>query len=279
MKIGLALGGGSARGLAHIVMLEAFDELGIKPALIVGCSMGALVGAGYACGMSAKDLRQQAESILTNRVDAMRYVFGTRKFKLGDLLSLKSLTSLQAQSTKLVDLALPDYLAKNVEDTQIPFRVVATNFERMEERVIDHGDLVQAVAASIAIPGLIGGVRIDGELHVDGGVTNPVPFDHAGKDMDIVVAIDVTGQPKPLGGQTPGNMEVAIGSMLIMFNQLAELRRAANPPAIYLKPQVEKFNAGDFFKAREIMAASEECKERLKRALDLRINGALKKIT
>jgi NTE family protein len=273
MRIGLALGGGSARGLAHITMLEAFDDLGIKPAIIAGCSMGALVGAGYACGMTAKDMRKHAEGILNNRMDAMRYVFGTRKSKIGDILSLQGLLSLHLQAEKLVDLALPDHLPQLIEDTEIPLRIVTTNFERMEEHVIASGNLVQAVAASIAIPGLIVGPRIDGELHVDGGVTNPVPFDRVGSDVDLVVAIDVTGQPKPVTGKTPGNLELAVGSMLIMFNQLAELRRAAAPPDIYLKPAVEGFGAGDYFKAKEIMAAAEECKDRLKRALDLRMNG------
>ena len=76
--IGLALGGGSARGLAHIPMLEVFDEMGLKPSVIAGCSIGALVGAAYAGGMSAREIRERAEMLLSNRIGAMRYVFGER---------------------------------------------------------------------------------------------------------------------------------------------------------------------------------------------------------
>lgn len=272
MKIGLALGGGGARGLAHIPMLEVFDELGIKPSIIAGCSMGALVGAAYACGVPARDMRQQAEKILSNRLGAARYVFGTKKSRLTDILSLQGLLSLHLQGEKLVELALPDSVARNIEDCAIPFRVITTDFERMEEQVISTGNLVRAVAASIAIPGVIMAPVIDGHIHVDGGVTNPVPFNHVREGMDVVVAIDVTGKPKPSRRAQHSNMELALGSMLIMFNQLAELRRAANPPDIYIKPDVNQFGAGDFFKSREIFEAASASKDKLKRALELRLN-------
>ena len=271
-KIGLALGGGGARGLAHIPMLEAFDELGVKPAIIAGCSMGALIGAAYACGMTAKDMRAQSEKILSNRMGAARYVFGTRGSKIGDIFSLRGLLSLHLDGEKLVDLALPDSLVQNIEDTQIPLRIIATDFERMEERVLSSGSIVQAVAASIAIPGLIVGPRIEGHIHVDGGVTNPVPFNHVREGMDIVVAIDVTGKPKAVARAHPSNMELAVGSMLIMFNQLAELRRAVSPPDIYIRPEVDNFGSGEFFKPREIFEAATASKDKLKRALELRMN-------
>jgi NTE family protein len=270
-RIGLALGGGGARGLAHITMLEVFDELNIKPHVMAGCSMGAVIGACYAAGMSAAELRTHAQKLLANRIDFARYVFGSRKTKLLDMLSLKGLLSLNLEGTKLADLALPDHLPQTFETTRIPFKVIATDFERMEEVVITSGSLVEAVGASIAIPGIISAPLINGRVHVDGGVTNPVPFDHVRADCDIVVAIDVTGKPKPLSNAKASNMELAIGSLLIMFNQLAESRRALSPPDIYVKPAVDSFGAGDFFKVTEMLAAAEPAKEQLKRALQLRL--------
>lgn len=272
IKIGLALGGGAARGLAHIPMLEVFDELGVKPASITGCSMGALIGAAYAAGMSAKEIRTRAETLLNNRMDAMRYVFGTRKSKLTDLLSLKGMLALHIQGNRLVDLILPDNLPKNIEDMPIPFRTVATDYHTMEERIIETGDLVTAVAASIAIPGVIAGPIVDTHLYVDGGLTNPVPFNHAKKDSDIVVAIDVTGRPGGFRRTHPSNHELAVGAVLIMFNQIAELRRAVNPPDIYITPDLKDFGAGDFFRVREFFAAAEPAKQELKRALEMRLN-------
>jgi NTE family protein len=267
-RIGLALGGGGARGLAHIPMLEVFDELGLKPTVIAGCSMGSLVGACYAGGMSGADLRQHCSQLLSNRIEFAKYVFGSRKTKLGDLLALKSLMALHLSGEKLVDLAMPDYLPKRVEDFAIPLKLISTNFEQMAEVIITSGPVIPAVAASIAIPGLIIGPKINGQLHVDGGIVNPVPFDHVRDGNDIVVAIDVTGRPKPITNGTATNMELAIGSLLIMFHKLAESRRALLPPDIYISPNVDAFGAGDFFRVKEIFEAAQPAKDELKRKLE-----------
>lgn len=269
-KIGLALGGGSARGLAHIPMLEVFDELGLKPSIIAGCSIGSLIGAGYAGGLSAKDIRERAEMLLSNRIDAMRYVMG--RAKLTDLLSVKGFASLHIQGETLAGLALPDTLPRLIEDMPIPFKVITTDYDAMEERVITSGSVVKAVAASIAIPGVILGPQYDGHTHVDGGVTNPVPFDHVRDGMDIVVAIDVTGTPKPVEGRRRSNTELAIGSLMIMFHQVARLRRAAAPPDIYLSPALQAFSGGDFFRAKELFESAQVTKDQLKRELEKRIN-------
>jgi NTE family protein len=271
-KIGLALGGGSARGLAHIPLLEVFDELGIKPTIIAGCSIGALVGAAYASGMSARDIRERAEMLLSGRFNAMRYVFGARQTRLRDLLSLKGLSSLHIKGEKLVGLVLPEDLPELIEDTPIPFKVITTDFESREEHVIERGPLITAVAASIAIPGVVVGPLIDGRVHVDGGVTNPVPFDRVKEGSDFVVAIDVTGRPRPPARRHYTNMEIAVGSLLILFHQVAELRRTVHPPDIYIEPELESFRGGDFFKLKEVFDAAKPAKEELKRALDWRLN-------
>lgn len=267
-RIGLALGGGGARGLAHIALLEVFDEMSIVPAVIAGCSMGALVGACYAGGMSAKDLRVHAESLLTNRVDFARYVFGARKTRPLELLSLKGLASLHLDGERLADLGMPHTLPRNIEETRIPLKIIATDYERMEEVVFTSGPTSRAVGASIAIPGLISAPVIDGRIHVDGGVVNPVPFDHVREGVDLVVAVDVTGRPRPVSGSKPGNMDLAIGSLLIMFNRMAQLKRALSPPDIYIAPKVDQFGSADFFRARDIIAAAEPAKDELKRKLE-----------
>ncbi len=270
-RIGLALGGGSARGLAHIPMLEVFDELGIKPCVIAGCSIGSLVGAAYAGGMSAQEIRERAEMLLANRLGAMRYVFG--RTKITDLLALKSFGSLHLQGETLAGLALPDTLPKNIEDLPIPLKIIATDFDLMEEHVFLKGPLRTAVAASIAIPGVILGPSYEGHSYVDGGVTNPVPFDHVRAESDVVVAVDVTGRPRAPNGKSRSNMEIAVGSMLIMFHQMANLRRAASPPDIYVRPALQDFSAGDFFRVKEFFDAAQVTKDQLKRELEKRIEA------
>ena len=273
MKIGLALGGGGARGLAHIPMLEAFDELGLKPSMIAGCSMGALVGSAYAGGMSGRDLRDHALSLLSNRMTMARHVFGAKGGRFSNILSIKGLMSMQLEGRKLADIALPDHLPQMLEELAIPMKVIVTDYERMEEVVLQQGNIHEAVGASIAIPGLISAPLINGRIHVDGGVKNPVPFNHVTTGMDLVVAIDVTGRPRPRAKSHPTNLELAIGSLLIMFHELADLRRAQMPPDIYITPDIERFNAGDYFKAKEMFLDAEPAKERLKRALELRVTA------
>jgi NTE family protein len=275
MKIGLALGGGGARGLAHIPMLEVFDDLGLKPAVIAGCSAGALVGAAYAAGMSGKAIREHASKLLGNRIDFVRHVFGAKKIKPLSLLSLNGIASLHLSGAQLADIALPDHLVKNIEDTAIPFKIIATDYENRSEVVLTSGSLLQAVGASIAIPGVISAPIINGRVHVDGGVVNPVPFDHVRVGMDVVVAIDVTGRPKAISNGKSSNLDMAIGSLLIMFNQLATLKRAAGAPDIYIEPNVENIGSGDFFKVRDVFEASKPAQEELKRLLDKQINATL----
>jgi NTE family protein len=273
-KIGLALGGGGARGLAHIPMLEVFDELGIKPAMIAGSSAGALIGAAYAGGMSGAEIREHALSLLSKQIDMARHIFGTKQTRLGDIFSLKGMRSLHLDGQKLADIALPDGLPRMIEDQKIPFKVIATDFERLEEVVFSSGSVLQAVGASIAIPGFIAAPRIDGRIHVDGGVKNPVPFDHVTEGMDFVVAVDVTGRPKPVTRAHPSNIELAVGSLFIMFHELANLRRIQSPPAIYIEPNVDNFAAVDFFKVKQIFQAAEPAKDKLKRALEMRFRAA-----
>jgi NTE family protein len=272
-SIGLALGGGSARGLAHIPMLEVFDELGLKPCVIAGCSIGALMGAAYAGGMSAKEIRERAETLLANRLGAMRYAFGEKRINPFDLVALKGLASLHIQGETLVGLALPDTLPALIENLPIPFKVIATDFDMMEERVIEAGPLRKAVAASIAIPGVILGPQYDGHTYVDGGVTNPVPFDHVRQGVDIVVAVDVTGRPRAANGVNRSNMELAVGSLLILFHQVAGLRRAITPPDIYIRPAIDDFNGGDFFRVKQVLEQAASAKDELKRELDRRITA------
>ena len=271
IKIGLALGGGSARGLAHIPMLEVFDELGLKPHVIAGCSIGALIGAAYAGGLSAREIRERAEMLLANRIGAMRYVMG--RAGIFDLLAMRGFGSMHLQGETLAGLVLPDTLPKTIEALPIPFKVIATDFDEMCERVIETGPLIKAVAASIAIPGVIVAPDFDGHTYVDGGITNPLPFDRVQEGSDIVVAIDVTGRPRPPVKKHRGNMELAVGSLLIMFHQVAMLKRAAGAPDIHIEPQLEDFSGGDFFRLSDVLKAAQPAKEQLKRELENRIKA------
>jgi len=270
-RIGLALGGGGARGLAHIAMLEVFDELGVKPAVIAGTSAGALIGAAYASGVPAAEIRAHAEQVLSNRVDFARHLFGRGRGTLSRLIDVKYIGSVQIGGETLTRLVLPDGVAERVEDTVIPFKVVATDFFARRATVIEEGPLIAAVASSIALPGFIAAPRMDGRVMIDGGITNPLPFDQVRAGNDIVVAVDVTGGPQERGRRGPSNADLAFGASQIMQKAITALMLEKDAPDILIVPEVDRFRVLEFFRVDEIIEAArpaaDELRARLTRVL------------
>ncbi|HPG89945.1 MAG TPA: patatin-like phospholipase family protein, partial [Hyphomicrobium sp.] len=150
--IGLALGGGGARGLAHIAMLEAFDELGIKPGIISGTSIGAIFGAAYASGISGKELRAHTKDVLSPRFGLLRDLFAARSQRLQSLLNPFSARTSFLDPLAVLDLVMPKTVKRTFEDLHIPLRIVASDFYDQEPVVFKDGELLQAVAASMALP-------------------------------------------------------------------------------------------------------------------------------
>ena len=268
-RIALALGSGGARGLAHIPVLEAFDELGIMPSAIAGCSMGAVVGAGYAAGMRGKDIRAFAiESLrkqgdFTRRLIAMQWTSLRERFR--ETRSLRDV-SLQLEATGIAEEFLPPELPKTFEELRLPLSVVATDYRERSEVVYRAGLLRPAVAGSMAIPGLLRPVEFDGRMLIDGGAVNPLPFDLLRKDADIVVAIDVTRlREAPPGILDP--MQTLFGASDIMTHAIVSEKLKHSAPDILLRPNVSAFSAFDFPRALPILKASEPIKEELKRKL------------
>jgi NTE family protein len=274
-RIGLALGGGGARGLAHIAMIEAFDELGLKPAVIAGTSMGALIGAAYASGLEARAIRDHAERVLANRAQLARLLFSPGDgHGVLDLIEFKLFGPMMVNGETLAKVVFPPGVADFVEATPIPLKVIATDFFARREVLIENGPMGAAVAASIAIPGVISGSRIDGRLMVDGGITNPVPFDHLHAASDIVVAVDVIGGPVERPAKEPSNLDLALGSSQVMMRQVARLMREKRAPDIYIEPLVDQFRVLEYFRAHEILTAAAPAKDELKRQLEAHLAKA-----
>ncbi|MGD8407868.1 MAG: patatin-like phospholipase family protein, partial [Thiohalophilus sp.] len=198
-RIGLALGGGGAKGLAHIPMLEVFDELGIRPYRIAGTSIGSVMGSLYASGLSGADIRQIIDNLTVsedeNWLDTL--------FSENVLEWLHFFEPSMGKGGLIESDALLDYLmglikARDFRQLEIPLSIVATDFWSREQVVFDSGDIATALKASIAVPGLFNPVPYKDTVLVDGGLVNPVPYDLLLDDCDVVVAIDV------LGSRTPG---------------------------------------------------------------------------
>ena len=196
-SIGLALGGGGARGLAHIAMLEAFDELGIKPAIISGTSIGAIYGAAYASGITGKALRDHTRDLLSQRFSLVRDVFAARALPFQRMLNPFASRTAILDPNALLDLIMPKGVKSTFESLEVPLKIVASDFYEQESVIYTSGALRPAVAASMALPVIFQPVISNGRAMIDGGLTNPLPFDLLTADCDVVVAIDVSGAPVP----------------------------------------------------------------------------------
>lgn len=264
--VSLVLGGGGARGLAHIVVLEALDDLGIRPVSIAGTSMGAIIGAAYAAGMSGKDLRRHALAVFRDRADVMAKLFAARVGKIADLWSQGLGNPLQVDGEIVLDRFLPRPLPATFEDLAIPFTAVSTDFYGKTRWPAKSGPLRPAVAGSMALPWLVRPVKLDGRFLVDGGATDPLPIRDADENADIIMAVDVTGSfATPEETRAPGPVEAMLGMSLIMQSALTEARMAAAPRRIrLLRPPVEHFKILDYFAAKAIFAASEPLRDQVR---------------
>ncbi|RZJ60641.1 MAG: patatin-like phospholipase family protein [Acidovorax sp.] len=226
IKVGIALGGGAAKGFAHIGVIKMLEANGLAPAVVSGTSAGSVVGALYASGMNAFEMQEKAVAL--------------DEAKIRDLqLSSGGLVLGQ----KLEDYVNEQVGRKPLEQMAKPFAVVSTRLEDGERTVFARGNTGQAVRASSSVPGVFQPVTIGKYHFVDGGIVSPVPVDAARQlGADIVIAVDISNKAR---GQTPGNMLGALGqSIAIMGQKLgeAELARAD----VVIRPKVLDIGPADF---------------------------------
>ncbi|WPB56535.1 patatin-like phospholipase family protein [Xylophilus sp. GOD-11R] len=226
IKVGIALGGGAAKGFAHIGVIKMLEANGFAPAVVAGTSAGSVVGALYASGMNAFELQEKAVALDETRIRDLQLSSG------GLLLGQKLEDYVNEQVRRLPLERLPK-----------PFVAVATRLEDGDRTVFARGNTGQAVRASSSVPGVFQPVAI-GKFHfVDGGVVSPVPVDAARQlGADMVVAVDISNRAR---GQTPAGMLATVGqSIAIMGQKLgqAELARAD----VIVRPQVLDIGAADF---------------------------------
>jgi NTE family protein len=274
VDIALALGGGGARGLAHVLMLEAFDELGVRPKVIAGTSIGAIYGAAYASGLPAKLIRAHTEETLTQRFDFMRQLLSARAEPILKIFNLLPVRGALLNPASLLDLLLPSGVAKTFAELPIPLHVVATDFYAQEQTIFSSGDVRQAVAASMALPVIFSPVMINGRALVDGGMVNPLPFDLVTGAAQVTVAIDVSGNARGEGKNAqPSALEVMMTASQIFQRSIVREKLKAAQPDIYIDVDVDAFTVLDFHKLNDVLKAAIPAKERLKRQL-ARVLGA-----
>lgn len=273
-KVGIALGAGGAKGVAHIPMLEALDELGITPHCIAGCSIGAVMGALYASGLSALDIRDTLDRLAYTESDTMRSMLSERKISrwIG-LIDPSFGNSGLVKSESIMASLCQDRSCDSFEDLVIPFRVVATDFWEGRTVVLDSGPLKPAVQASMALPGLFPPVELDGRVLIDGGTANPVPYDVLPDSCDVVVAVDINSGSSAEPGSVPGYFNTVFGSIQIMQQAIVDQKLKSRPPDIYIRPDLSDFRTLHYHRADEIYQQAESAKNELKRQLTEKVDA------
>lgn len=285
-KIGLVLSGGGAMGIAHIGAIQELERLGIRPDLVVGTSMGSIIGGLYATGMSGKELEQAVETMnwdaifdtspprngLTYRQKQqeaefpVKPTFGVENGRPRAPEGLVSDANLLLQLRRLIGARAA---VSTFDDLPIPFRAVATDIETGHKVVLDRGELAGAMRASMSVPGVFAPYRLDGKLLVDGGMADNVPIDVAremGADIVIVVATQTPLAKADQVRSVPQVMGQAV-TLLILANERQQLA-TVKPSDVLISVDTGGLGSADFKKGAQLIAAGR--KSALKKESELR---------
>jgi NTE family protein len=243
-KIGLALGGGAARGFAHVGVIAALEEAGIKVDLVTGTSAGSLVGAIYASGKNAAQLQEVALKMEEAEITDWTLPFFNRGILRGEALS--NYINRQVNN-------------KLIESLPIPLGIVATDLRSGQGVLFRQGDTGQAVRASSSVPSVFNPVKIGDREYVDGGLVAPVPVRFA-KQMgaELVIAVDISAAPE--GNTADGTVAVLLQTFAIMGKSINEY--ALQGADLVIRPELVGVKGGDFTAKRRAIDAGKAAMQR-----------------
>lgn len=264
--VALALGGGGARGLAHVAVLEALDDMGVRPVAIAGSSIGAAIGAAYAAGMPGKAIRRHVIGLAHGRAETIARLVGARAATLSDLIAVPFGNPMLLDAEKLCAAFLPAEVPDDFAQLGIPLIVPATDLYARQEVTFASGPLKRAIAASMAVPGLLRPIEHDGRVLVDGAAVNPLPFDHLHGRADIILAVDSSVGPTTPRG-IPDPWECLFTTLQVMGHTIMTGKLKHGAPDLLIRPNVGAFRMLDFFQASAILRAAEPVKAEVKERL------------
>ena len=227
-KLGLALGGGAARGFAHIGVIQVLEENGIKPDMVVGTSAGSVVAAFYASGKTGAQLQWLADSMDESQLTDWTVPFMSRGMLRGEALGRYINTQLNGAK---------------IEDLKIPLGIVATDLQNGDGILFRRGDIATAVRASSAVPSVFEPVRIGNKDYVDGGLVSPVPVRYVRQmGADIVIAVDISSRPED--AKTTDMLKVLLQTFSIMGKSISQLEMAQ--AEVVVRPAMSDVGSTEF---------------------------------
>ena len=240
--IGLALGGGAARGFAHIGVIKALEANGIKPDLVVGTSAGSVIAALYASGYRGTELNRIALTLDEAAITDWALPFSG---KFGGMIKGDALQSMVNRLVK----------NQSIENTPIPLGIVATDLKTGQGVLFQRGDMGQAVRASCSIPGIFQPTIINGHEYVDGGLVSPVPVRYASQmGADFIIAVNISTEPS--SQDSSGTVGIILQTISIMGQSIDqfELERAQ----VVIRPALKGMRGTDFKSRSNAILAGEE---------------------
>ncbi len=266
--LGLALGSGGAAGLAHIPMLEVMDELGIKPCVIAGCSIGSIIGALYSSGLSGREIRHIVQEFSGSDMEVLSaLVRGDSGLKIMDLLRLDLDAGGLLDAHGFLKFLKQKIRFSTFEELPIPLKVVAADYWKREQVVLETGDIIPAVNASMAVPGLFAPVSLGERLLVDGGTVNPLPYDLLKGECRHIAAIDVSGGKPDEQTDLPDLTDSLFNAFEIMQQAIVQEKMKRLEPDIYIRPEIRDVRLLHFHKSREVFEQAAPAVEEFKSEL------------
>jgi NTE family protein len=247
-------------------VIEALDEIGIKPVAIAGTSIGAAIGAAYAAGMGGKSMRRLAIRVAHERGETIARLLAARAGAAPFSAVLVNPMLLDAK--KLAAAFLPPEIPDDFAALKIPLIVLATDLYERCAVSFAAGALKDAIAASMAVPGLVRPVEVDGKVLVDGGAVEPLPFRYLEGRADVILAVDVSGGTRGRPRGIPDPWECLFTTLQIMGRTIVNEQLKHGAPDLLIRPNIGAFRMLDFFRASAILRAADAVKAEVKAKLE-----------
>ena len=234
-------------------MIEALEELGLKPSAISGSSIGAVVGAFYAAGFTSKEMRKILDQLLNPKSNSVfDFPLKSDFIKLFSMFDPQFIKSGFIKGDKFQQFMKSHLKTSTFEELEVPLKISTTDYWKKEEAVFEKGNLPLAIRASYSIPGLFTPIKIKNKILVDGGAVNPLPFDLIKRQCDITIAIDITSFHTMNAQEMPSTFDSVFTTYQIMQNSIIQEKLKFVKPDIYIKPKISDVRVFDFAKADSI---------------------------